>query len=183
MVVMVRAAAQPANPNVRVPMRDATAPAPKAPVLNVWDKAIHDAVAAAKPGPMEATVSAHVAAPIVQPVKLRNVAGVLRGTDPQLKDTYIIVTGHYDHLGMRPDMPGDDIYNGANDDASGTASVIAVAGALAIARGETEAHHRLRDGVRRRGRRTGRALVYRSPDLPDRQNRRGYQPGTIGPHG
>ena len=51
MVVMVRGAAQPANPNARVPMRDATAPAPKVPILNVWDKAIHDAVAAAKPGP------------------------------------------------------------------------------------------------------------------------------------
>ena len=112
-------------------MRDATLPAPKAPTLNVWDKAIYDAVAAAKPGPMEAAVSAHVAAPLLQAVKLRNVAGILRGTDPQLKDTYIIVTGHYDHLGVRPDSPGDNIYNGANDDASGTASVIAVAGALA----------------------------------------------------
>jgi hypothetical protein len=131
LVVMVRSSAQPANPNVRVPLRDATAPAPKAPVLNVWDKAIYAAVAAAAPGPMEAVVSAHVAAPIVQPVRLRNVAGVLRGTDPQLKDTYIIVTGHYDHLGMRPNASGDAIYNGANDDASGTASVIAVAGALA----------------------------------------------------
>ena len=63
MVVMVRAAAQPANPNARVPLRDATAPAPKVPVLSVWDKAIHAAVAAADPGPMEAVVSAHVAAP------------------------------------------------------------------------------------------------------------------------
>ena len=131
MIAMVRAAAQQTNPNARVPMRDATAPTPKVPVLNVWDKAIRDTVAAAKPGPMEATVSAHVAAPIVQAVKLRNVAGVLRGTDPLLKDTYIIVTGHYDHLGVRPNAQGDGIYNGANDDASGTASVIAVAGALA----------------------------------------------------
>ena len=131
MVVMVRAAAQQTNPNARVPLRDATAPAPKVPVLSVWDKPIHDYVAAAKPGPMEATVSAHVAAPIVTPVKLRNVAGVLRGADPQLKDTYVIVTGHYDHLGVRPNAQGDGIYNGANDDASGTASVIAVAGALA----------------------------------------------------
>jgi hypothetical protein len=43
----------------------------------------------------------------------------------------VIVTGHYDHLGVRPNAKGDGIYNGANDDASGTASVIAVAGALA----------------------------------------------------
>jgi hypothetical protein len=129
-VVMVRGAAQPANPNVRVPLRDATAPAPKVPVLSVWDKTIRDAVAAAKPGPLDATVTAHVAVPTVQSVKLRNVVGVLRGSDPQLKDTYVIVTGHYDHLGVRPNAQGDGIYNGANDDASGTASVIAVAGAL-----------------------------------------------------
>jgi Zn-dependent M28 family amino/carboxypeptidase len=134
MVVVVRATAPPANPNARVPLREAPATAgaaaPAVPVLSVWDKAIYEAVAAAKPGPMEATVSAHVAAPLVTPVKLRNVAGVLRGSDPQLKDTYVIVTGHYDHLGMRPSAQGDSIYHGANDDASGTASVIAVAGAL-----------------------------------------------------
>ena len=131
LVVMVRAAAPQTNPNARVPMRDATAPAPKTAVVTVWDKAIHDAVAAADPGPMQATLSAHIAAPIVTPVKLRNVAGILRGTDPQLKDTYVVVTGHYDHLGVRPNAQGDTIFNGANDDASGTASVIAVAGALA----------------------------------------------------
>jgi Zn-dependent M28 family amino/carboxypeptidase len=131
MVVMVRGAAQQGNPNTRVPMRDATAAKPKAPVLSVWDKAIHDSVAAAKPGPMEEAVAAHVAAPVVAPVKLRNVVGVLRGTDPQLKDTYIVVTGHYDHLGVRPNAQGDAIFNGANDDASGTVSVIAVGSALA----------------------------------------------------
>ena len=131
LVAMVRATPQQMNPNARVPLRDTTAPALKAPILNVWDKAIYDAVAAAQPGPMEATVSAHVAAPFVTSVKLRNVAGVLRGSDPQLKDTYVIVTGHYDHLGMRPNAQGDGIYNGANDDASGTASVIAIASALA----------------------------------------------------
>ena len=131
LILMVRGAAQPANPNARTPMRDATAPAPKTAILTVWDKAIHDAVAAAKPGPMELTVSAHIAAPAVQNVNIHNVIGVLRGTDPQLKDTYVIVTGHYDHLGVRPTNTADPIYNGANDDASGTASVIAVANALA----------------------------------------------------
>jgi Zn-dependent M28 family amino/carboxypeptidase len=64
-------------------------------------------------------------------VKLRNVVGVLRGSDPVLKDTYVLLTAHYDHLGVRGTGPGDHIYNGANDDASGTASVIAVANTLA----------------------------------------------------
>ena len=130
MVVLVRATGQPTNPNAS--LREATVPAPKVPSVNVWDKAIYDVVAAAKPGPMEATVSAHVAAPLVAPVKLRNVAGVLRGSDPELRDTYVILTAHYDHLGVRqPNAQGDGIYNGANDDASGTASVIAVGSALA----------------------------------------------------
>ena len=64
-------------------------------------------------------------------VKLRNVIGILRGSDPELKDTYVLVTAHYDHIGMRPELEGDKIFNGANDDASGTVSVIELATALA----------------------------------------------------
>ncbi|HYK62296.1 MAG TPA: M28 family peptidase [Bryobacteraceae bacterium] len=61
----------------------------------------------------------------------KNVAGLLRGSDPMLKDTYIIVSAHYDHLGMR--SKGDDrIYNGANDDGSGTVSLIEIASAVAV---------------------------------------------------
>ncbi|HEY1754971.1 MAG TPA: M20/M25/M40 family metallo-hydrolase [Bryobacteraceae bacterium] len=63
---------------------------------------------------------------------VRNVAGLLRGSDPALADTYVILSAHYDHLGIRPN--GDDrIYNGANDDGSGTVSVIEIASALAAA--------------------------------------------------
>jgi Zn-dependent M28 family amino/carboxypeptidase len=62
--------------------------------------------------------------------KSRNVAGILRGSDPRLKDTYVILSAHYDHVGLA--QSGDDrIFNGANDDASGTASVLEVANALA----------------------------------------------------
>lgn len=130
MVVLVRGAAAPGNPNVRPQLRDAGQAAPKAPILTVGDKAIVDALAAAKPGPMEATVSAHVAAPVLQPVRIRNVVGLLPGSDAQLKDTYVVVTGHYDHLGVRPNPSGDNIYNGANDDASGASSVIEIANAI-----------------------------------------------------
>jgi hypothetical protein len=63
-------------------------------------------------------------------VKVRNVAGILRGSDPELRDTYVMLSAHYDHLGVA--TTGDDkIYNGANDDGSGSSSVIEVAGALA----------------------------------------------------
>jgi Zn-dependent M28 family amino/carboxypeptidase len=59
------------------------------------------------------------------------VIGVLRGSDPALKDTYLVLTAHYDHLGVRGTGEGDHIYNGANDDASGTSSVLEIARALA----------------------------------------------------
>jgi len=63
-------------------------------------------------------------------IKMKNVAGILRGSDPQLRDTYVILSSHYDHLGMA--ASGEDrIYNGANDDGSGTSSVLEVAAALA----------------------------------------------------
>lgn len=62
--------------------------------------------------------------------KVRNVAGILRGSDSVLRQTYVMVTAHYDHLGVG--VTGEDkIYNGANDDGSGTVSVIEIASALA----------------------------------------------------
>ena len=83
-------------------------------------------------GSTAATVTLHAPGPQREAVKLRNVIGVLRGSDPQLRDTCIIVTAHYDHLGMKPpETEGDRIYNGANDDGSGVVSVIELAGALA----------------------------------------------------
>jgi Zn-dependent M28 family amino/carboxypeptidase len=69
-------------------------------------------------------------AQVEKPVRLRNVIGLLRGSDPALKDSYVLVTAHYDHLGMRPGTGGDNIFNGANDDGSGTVSVIELASAL-----------------------------------------------------
>jgi Zn-dependent M28 family amino/carboxypeptidase len=99
------------------------------PILVVWDAAVSEALAA---GATDIKVTAHIPAPVApQPVKLRNVIGVLRGSDPALKDTYLVLTAHYDHLGVRGTGDGDHIFNGANDDASGTSSVIEIAKALA----------------------------------------------------
>jgi hypothetical protein len=66
-----------------------------------------------------------------QVIKLRNVIGLLRGSDPVLRDSYVMVSAHYDHIGARPAGEGDHINNGANDDGSGTVSVIELASALA----------------------------------------------------
>ncbi len=54
-----------------------------------------------------------------------NVVGVLEGSDPKLKDEYVIYSAHYDHVGVgRPDAEGDTIYNGARDNAIGTTGVL-----------------------------------------------------------
>ncbi len=84
-----------------------------------------------KRGEEEATVSVHIAATYREPATLRNVIGLLRGSDPVLRDSYVLLTAHYDHLGVRTNGSGDRIFNGANDDGSGTVSVMEVARALA----------------------------------------------------
>jgi Zn-dependent M28 family amino/carboxypeptidase len=56
-----------------------------------------------------------------------NVYGVMKGSDPQLSNEYVIYTAHHDHLGVgAPDANGDKIYNGAVDNASGVAMVLAI---------------------------------------------------------
>jgi hypothetical protein len=62
-------------------------------------------------------------------VQTRNVVGVLEGSDPRLKDEYVLVTGHYDHVGQKSPF----IYHGADDNASACAAVIAVAEAFRAA--------------------------------------------------
>lgn len=59
-------------------------------------------------------------------VQTRNVVGVIEGTDPQLKDEYVLVTGHYDHVGQKSPL----VFHGADDNATATAAVIAIAEAL-----------------------------------------------------
>ncbi|MEO7455113.1 MAG: M28 family peptidase [Gemmatimonadaceae bacterium] len=60
-----------------------------------------------------------------------NVVGILRGTDPVLKDSAILIDAHYDHLGIGRPVQGDSVFNGADDDASGTVAVLEIARALA----------------------------------------------------
>ncbi len=62
-----------------------------------------------------------------------NVVGIIEGTDPKLKDTYVAYGAHYDHTGFREGVkPGEDmINNGADDDGSGTVAIMAIAKAFA----------------------------------------------------
>jgi Zn-dependent M28 family amino/carboxypeptidase len=59
-----------------------------------------------------------------------NVVAIYRGNDPTLKNEYVVYSAHWDHLGVRPDQPGDNIYNGAVDNATGVAGMIAIASAF-----------------------------------------------------
>ena len=53
-----------------------------------------------------------------------NVIGIMRGSDPTLRDQVIAFAAHYDHLGIGKPVNGDSIYNGADDDASGVTTVL-----------------------------------------------------------
>lgn len=76
-------------------------------------------------------VTLHVPEPRRQPTPLRNVAGLLRGSDPALAGTYVLASAHYDGTGPRPGDTGPDrIWNGANDDGSGTVTLIELASAF-----------------------------------------------------
>lgn len=68
---------------------------------------------------------------IFEKVETKNVIGLLPGRDPILKNQYIVLTAHYDHLGKNNELEGDDkIYNGAEDNALGVASIINLAKAF-----------------------------------------------------
>lgn len=59
-----------------------------------------------------------------------NVIGYIEGSDPKLKHEFIVISAHFDHIGVGRPVQGDSIYNGANDNASGTCAVIGVAKTL-----------------------------------------------------
>ncbi len=82
--------------------------------------------------------------PIVLPLRLRahmvsrvrrshsdNVLALLPGSDPRRNDEVVLYTAHYDHLGIQPEQPGDNIYNGAADNATGCAILLELARAFA----------------------------------------------------
>jgi len=73
------------------------------PVISIRDPAIETFLAA---NPV-VTVSVHSRAAAQRPVEVHNVAGVLRGSDPLLRDTVVLVTAHYDHIGILPPGDGD----------------------------------------------------------------------------
>ena len=80
------------------------------------------------------TTKSVVLRPAVKQEKVytQNVVALWEGSDPQLKSEMVAIGAHYDHVGVNPNAQGDDkIWNGADDDGSGTVSVLAIAEALA----------------------------------------------------
>jgi Zn-dependent M28 family amino/carboxypeptidase len=62
----------------------------------------------------------------VRSIKSHNIIGKIEGSDPKLRDEFVIFSAHWDHLGKHPELQGDQIFNGAVDNASGVASVISL---------------------------------------------------------
>ena len=83
-----------------------------------------------EPVPLGITTSLGMDVEITR-VKSANVLGLIEGSDPVLKDEVVIYTAHHDHLGIgTPNEDGDAIYNGAMDNATGVAQVMAIARAI-----------------------------------------------------
>lgn len=79
----------------------------------------------------EKRVSGHISVRTSQ-VHTQNVVGILEGSDPTLRNEYVAIGAHYDHVGMNPfSFAADKIWNGADDDGSGTVSVLNIAQAFA----------------------------------------------------
>ncbi len=79
-----------------------------------------------KPVSMNFRLSAHMTSNIRR-FESNNVIAVLPGSDKTLKDEGVLYTAHYDHFGIRPDMTGDNIFNGAMDNATGCGIVLEIA--------------------------------------------------------
>ena len=76
--------------------------------------------------PLSGTLRANIAVK-TESMEAPNVAGMLVGSDPKLKNEYVIMSAHLDHVGVGRAINGDTVYNGAMDDASGIASILEIA--------------------------------------------------------
>jgi Zn-dependent M28 family amino/carboxypeptidase len=83
-----------------------------------------------KPVPTGITIDASFRNDVAH-MQSQNVVGLLTGRDAKLKNEYVAFSAHWDHLGIGPAVNGDSIYNGASDNASGVADLLAVARAAA----------------------------------------------------
>ncbi len=96
--------------------------------VHIWmvDEGMSQAASLAKTKSIKADLK--VEGIVVEELSSRNVVGYIEGSDPKLKDEFIIYSAHYDHVGIgKPNAENDSIYNGARDNAVGTVTVLSVA--------------------------------------------------------
>jgi Zn-dependent M28 family amino/carboxypeptidase len=86
-----------------------------------------------RPVNLGAKLKAHMVSN-VRHFESNNVVAMLTGSNRKINDEAVMYTAHYDHLGIRPDMPGDNIYNGAADNATGCGILLELARAFSIAK-------------------------------------------------
>ncbi len=97
------------------------------------DKMMQDAQSAQfHPVDLGARLKAHMVSKL-RHFESQNVVAMLPGSDHKLADEAVIYTAHYDHFGIRPDMPGDNIFNGAVDNATGCGILLELARAYGTA--------------------------------------------------
>jgi Zn-dependent M28 family amino/carboxypeptidase len=80
-----------------------------------------------KPVPLTGAKASFKVENTLRKIDSHNVIAKLEGSDPALKSQYVIYTAHWDHLGKDPDLKGDQIFNGARDNASGSAGLLEIA--------------------------------------------------------
>lgn len=96
----------------------------------VWIKPKDVKSLSLKPG-MKFTGKVSIEAAAPKLVAGKNVAGLIEGTDPELRDEYVVLTAHYDHIGVQKTADNDSIFNGARDNATGTVALLQAAKVLA----------------------------------------------------
>jgi len=79
-----------------------------------------------KPVALDATADLEVDTSL-RPTSSQNVVGIVRGSDPDLRNEFVVVSAHWDHLGKDPNLKGDQIYNGAIDDGIGVSQLLEIA--------------------------------------------------------
>jgi len=113
-------------------MRGRNTPSPEIEATAEWIASRMEA-AGLEPGAKDGSYIDRYTAPAFDPETAPNVVAVLPGSDPELADEYVIYSAHMDHVGVREPRgeSGDSIWNGADDNASGTATLMEVAEAMA----------------------------------------------------
>ena len=101
----------------------------------------------------------------------QNVVALWEGSDPVLKNEMVAIGAHYDHVGTNPNAPGDDkIWNGADDDGSGTVAVLSIAEALAKCESASETLDPFRLALRAKKKACGAAEYFNKFPTVDIKN-------------